>query len=347
MNSNRRRLGAGSSSPRTHLKIDATELFLEGRDLNPRAVKALERSLDRNPHELETRVRLMAFYGKGATRSQAMRKKFKVQNLWFIERLPDSSVCSIPILDLPPASNRAFYRRARELWLKHCRGSKVSVEVLANAARFFTGLDDRKAEQLLKRVEALQPGRVQWKTRLGHLYETGAKRGPASRRKAQARLALRKFEEAWRLTRDRNSRFYWLPDLARTAFAAGNFRKAKKYATDCISEAALFKDWAHGNGIHHGHAVLGRVAFAQGDFALAAKHLLDAGRTPGSPQLDSFGPSFELAEELLLAGDSRSVLDYLELCRRFWSYRAKAIDAWQKQIRVGKRPDFQSAEDYA
>lgn len=320
--------------------VDATALFLEGRELEKQAVKALERSLDRNPQDLATRVRLMAFYGKGASRSRVMRNRFKRQNLWFIERLPESSVCSIPILDLPRSSNRAFYRRAREMWLEHCRGSRVSVEVLGNAARFFTGVDDRKAEQLLKRAEALQPRRVEWKTRLGHLYENGAQGGQASRRAARARAALAKFEEAWRLTRDRNFRFYQLPHLARTAFAAGEFRKAKKYATDAISEAQLFKDWAHGNGLHHGHAVLGRLAFVRGDLAVAAKHLLDAGRTPGSPQLDSFGPSFELAEELLEAGDERSVLEYLELCRSFWTYGAKAIDAWQAQIRAGKRPTF-------
>jgi hypothetical protein len=331
----------------SHLMIDAYELSLEGRALTHRAAKALERRLDRNPRELETRVRLMAFYGKGAAGSRAVRQKFKAHYLWFIERFPESQVCSIPIFELPPYSSRAFYDRARELWLAHCRGSKVSVEVLANAARFFTGLDDRMAEKLLQRAEALQPRRVEWKARLGHLHESRANRGPASRRKARARAALGKYEEARRLTREPNLRFYKLPALARTAFAAGDLRKAKKYAIAAISEAEVFRDWARGNGIHHGHAVLGRIAFARGDLALAAKHLLEAGRTPGSPQLDSFGPSFELAEELLEAGDQRSVLEYLELCRSFWSYRAKALDAWQGQIRAGKRPDFRAANDYA
>jgi tetratricopeptide (TPR) repeat protein len=324
--------------------IRAHELLLEGRDLKGKAAKSLERRLERNPEELETRTKLMGFYAKGAPTSQAARNKFKIQNLWFIARFPESSVCSIPILHLPPSSNRVFYKRARELWLTHSRGSKLSVEVLANAAQFFTGLDEPKtAEKLLKRAEALEPKSAQWKTRLGHLYKNGSTRGPAKQRTAQARAALRKLEEAWRLTRDRNFRFYTLPDLARTAFAAGDFGKAKKYATASISEAEVFKDWAHGNGIHHGHAVLGRIAFARGDLAGAAKHLRDAGRTPGSPQLNSFGPSFELAEELLLTGDQSSVLEYLELCRNFWSDRAKAIDAWQKQIRAGKRPDFRTA----
>jgi hypothetical protein len=305
--------------------IDAYELSLEGRALTHRAAKALERRLDRNPRELETRVRLMAFYGKGAAGSRAVRQKFKAHYLWFIERFPESQVCSIPIFELPPYSSRAFYDRARELWLAHCRGSKVSVEVLANAAQFFTGLDDdRKAQKLLQRAEALQPRRVEWKTRLGDLHQRRANRGPASRRTARARAALGKYEEARRLTRDRNLRFYKLPALARAALAAGDLRKAKKYATAAISEAEVFRDWARGNGIHHGHAVLGRIAFARGDLALAAKHLLDAGRTPGSPQLDSFGPTFELAEELLGAGDQRSVLEYLELCRSFARGRSRS-----------------------
>jgi hypothetical protein len=65
----------------------------------------------------------------------------------------------------------------------------------------------------------------------------------------------------------------------------------------------------------------------------------------GSPQLNSFGPNFLLADELLEAG-APSVLEFLDLCRSFWSYGAKALDAWQVQIRVGQRPDFRDPWKY-
>lgn len=147
--------------------IDANALLLEGRGLKSRAAKALERVLERNPQDHEARVKLMAYYGMEAARSPALRKKFRLQNLWFIEHLPESTICGVPIFDLPASSNHAFHKRARALWLKHCRSAKAVVQVLANVARFFMHLDDPKvAEKLLKRAEALQPKSEAWKSRV-------------------------------------------------------------------------------------------------------------------------------------------------------------------------------------
>ena len=44
-----------------------------------------------------------------------------------------------------------------------------------------------------------------------------------------------------------------------------------------------------------------------------------AGHTPGSPQLDSFGPDIRLAWDLLQRGQDQAVLDYLHDVARFWS----------------------------
>ena len=43
-----------------------------------------------------------------------------------------------------------------------------------------------------------------------------------------------------------------------------------------------------------------------------------AGATPGSPQLDSFGPNMTLAKELLEKGQPDVVLHYFALCKNFW-----------------------------
>jgi tetratricopeptide (TPR) repeat protein len=213
-----------------------------------------------------------------------------------------------------------------------------------NAAQFFTGLDDLAlAEELLERAETLEPRNTEVKNRLGRLHENAAKRGSPSERTDEARLALTKYEEAFRLLRDRDAQFSRLPSLARAAFEAGDLPRAKRYASRAISDAEVITNWAQGNCIHYGHEILGRIAFAGGELELAAKHLLDAGRTPGSPQLNSFGPSFELANELLEAGDVDSVLHYLELVRRFWQFGGKAIERWEAQLRAGERPRLDRA----
>lgn len=47
---------------------------------------------------------------------------------------------------------------------------------------------------------------------------------------------------------------------------------------------------------------------------LASQYLIEASHTRGSPQLDSFGPRFELAEQLLQLGQRDIVIAYVQNC---------------------------------
>ena len=78
-------------------------------------------------------------------------------------------------------------------------------------------------------------------------------------------------------------------------------------------------DWNYGNLIHHAHILRGKVLLQRGDVPAAAAELVAAGATPGSPQLDSFGPDFSLAWALLLANEDDAILTYLHAVARFWS----------------------------
>ena len=78
-------------------------------------------------------------------------------------------------------------------------------------------------------------------------------------------------------------------------------------------------DWNYGNLIHHAHILRGKVFLQRGDVPGAAAELVAAGATPGSPQLDSFGPDFTLAWALLLANEDDAILTYLHAVARFWS----------------------------
>ena len=55
--------------------------------------------------------------------------------------------------------------------------------------------------------------------------------------------------------------------------------------------------------------VLGLLALNQGNVKPASQYL-DAGSTPGSPQLNSFGPDMSLAQALLEKGERDTVLEY-------------------------------------
>jgi tetratricopeptide (TPR) repeat protein len=123
------------------------------------------------------------------------------------------------------------------------------------------------------------------------------------------------------------------------ALHRGDLAEAEQRAQELLDLAERFKsDWNYGNAVHHGYLLRGQVALARGDVATAVAHLEEAGRTPGSPQLNSFGPNMHLAQALLSRGQADSVTAYLELCRKFWP--TGPIDRWIGDIRDGREPDF-------
>ena len=65
-----------------------------------------------------------------------------------------------------------------------------------------------------------------------------------------------------------------------------------------------------------------------------------AGRTPGSPQLNSFGPNMLLAKELLEKGEREKVLVYFALCAKFWQSGSVQLKLWSTQVKLGSDPDF-------
>jgi hypothetical protein len=66
--------------------------------------------------------------------------------------------------------------------------------------------------------------------------------------------------------------------------------------------------------------------------------LLKAGATPGSPQLNSFGPNMALAKELLDKGEREAVLEYFTLCSKFWD--RDELKEWMALVKDGVTPKF-------
>lgn len=129
-----------------------------------------------------------------------------------------------------------------------------------------------------------------------------------------------------------------LQNLAKTAFEAGLIDDAKKYAEEMLGDDA--PGWNHGNQIHHGNLILGRIALSSGDVEEAKSRLLLAGKTSGSPQLNSFGPNMLLAKELLAQGENEVVLEYFELCKEFWTSPRRELEQWVDDIKAGRNPRF-------
>ena len=160
-------------------------------------------------------------------------------------------------------------------------------------------------------------------------------------RKDLAAKSLEQHEVALKLTAVEIEKFYMLSDLARIAFEAGEFEKARTYASQLVNKASQYRnDWNHGNALHHGNIVLGRLALKSGDLNKAKEYLIEAGTTPGSPQLDSFGPDMTLAKELLEKGEKEIVIKYFQLCSKFWEMGRDDLEDWTSTAKAGGIPDF-------
>jgi hypothetical protein len=138
-------------------------------------------------------------------------------------------------------------------------------------------------------------------------------------------------------------RFLALTHAQLPAIECREYALAMAYASEALQLAPQFRqDWNYGNAIHNGHVVLGRLALVHGDVESACKELLLAGETPGSPQLDSFGPNMSLAKELLEQGQREVVVQYFEECRVFWRSDHGALKKWRILARLHIPPDFGS-----
>jgi uncharacterized membrane protein YeaQ/YmgE (transglycosylase-associated protein family) len=137
------------------------------------------------------------------------------------------------------------------------------------------------------------------------------------------------------------SRFYALDDAAKESFNAGSIEDASNFAHELLKLAPSFQgNWNYGNAIQDGNLVLGRIAARDGRMDDAKRYLLEAGKSPGSPTMDSFGPNMSLARDLLQKGERDTVLQYFQLCHNFWTGDHGKLNQWGDEVKAGMIPNF-------
>ena len=114
-------------------------------------------------------------------------------------------------------------------------------------------------------------------------------------------------------------------DRAWSALKRGGLDEAEVAASEILQRLQHTEpdDWNYGNLIHDAHIVRGTVLLRRGDLHGAEAELRAAAKSPGSPQLDSFGPDLSLAWDLLTRGRDRAALDYLDGVSGFWAPHAR------------------------
>lgn len=307
---------------------------MKGRMMNAAQAAEMETALDAKPDDLSSRTKLLGYYfGKDRGPGEALKNRRK-HVLWVISNQPGAELAALPHCRMDGVFDPEGYAEAEKLWLQQVEAHPQDSKVLGNAAAFFLISNRNMAEGFLKRAQKAEPDNPKWSDNLGHLYSM-------ENDKESALKSLVEYEKAQTSDREKMSRFYRMDNLAKAAVKAEDLEKATRYAKESLAGAKDFpNDWNHGNAVHHGNNVLGLVAMKQGDLKLADEHLLKAGNTPGSPQLNSFGPNMTLAKALLEKDRKDAVLEYFELCRKFWKMGGDRLDRWTKDVKAGDVPDF-------
>jgi len=316
---------------------EAHRLVMTGSNLTDDQVNDLEATLARDPDDLPARVKLLGYYWRQQFASAVSAEAHSKHALYIIRHYPASPVAGLPMAEIHTSSMPDAGARAREAWLKNVENDPENVAILMNAARFFTMSDRPRAIVFVIRATTLDPDKPELLEQLGLLYKLDA-RGRGGVDAEAARRSLEAYEGALARSAARK-RYYMLADVAEMALLAGDPEKAKKYSTELLNAAVeATPDWNYGNAVHHGNLILGRVALSEGDIDAAERYLLKAGKTPGSPQLNSFGPNMMLARTLLEAGRKEAVIEYLRLCGKFW--KKGILEDWIEVIEEGGMPEF-------
>ncbi|TWU60225.1 Serine/threonine-protein kinase PrkC [Rubripirellula tenax] len=302
-------------------------LTSEGRRLTPDQIAAMEtKAQTEGPEQLESKLRLLGYYQSKNIMNKELRKPHANLMAELVDRYPESM--SRTIAHMHASIDPVGYMQVKQVWLKQTKDHPKNATILGNAAAFFLLSERDEAEALFKRAKALAPEEAQYAEQLGNLYLLSQYGKSKKQTQKDAAAALVEFETAMKLSAsDRNSRVY----AAKAAYVAGNTAKATQYAEQLIATDDE-------NSKHQGHTILGNLAIADGKTKIACEHLLASGRVTGAPNLNSFGPSMKLADALLRAGETKVVLEYLELCGKFW--KNPQLDQWIATIKGGGAPDF-------
>jgi tetratricopeptide (TPR) repeat protein len=287
----------------SHRSGQSAIMAVAGSELTDDQAAKLEKMIEINPDNIERRILLLGKYCErqfDANNSEVLRLKHVE---WIVRNRPEHPIAGTPFAEVFPDEDDADYRRIKDIWLEQIEKHNNDVAVLSNAANFFLLEDQEIAERCLRQALIIKPSDTRMRRDLAHLYSLWD---------GHAEQALAEYEKTSKKP-DSKSVFYESTALPTAAFKAGQFEKAIIAAQRLLGLAKKNKqNWNYGNAVNEAHTVLGRIAVKRGDLEKAKYHLKESIMEIASPQTKSFGPSLDLARDLLAAGEKAAVLEYLD-----------------------------------
>lgn len=144
--------------------------------------------------------------------------------------------------------------------------------------------------------------------------------------------------------------FYSLSERLGRAVKAKDCPKMESLAGELLAIAPYYSsNWNYGNAIFDGHMALASCAVKEKKIDSAINHINEASKTPGSPQLSTFGPPYRdmsVLSDLLKEGRKKEVMVFLSNLKRFWDseFSQDYFDFWEKEIEQNRIPKFDAIE---
>lgn len=362
-----------SAKPAISSEMSAYELIRQGGKLSPEQVAGLEQKLSQNPDDVNTITMLLGCWFLKSHTDNTIKQKREKYITWLIKNHPEAPVLGLPNGQLMPSNplNTEEREPIKKLWIEQVGQNPDNLQILWNAGKSMFFIDPELFEQYFKKGQSLAPNDPKWSQELGLFYSIGIdrnldkalkefniaqagakaqspemiakglsnfKKWHATTKKSNPEQALEEYKKAYALTKAKDT---LLPYMAKAAFDAGKNEDAREYSLEMLRQAEKIgkKNWNYGNLIFNGNDYLGKIALKQGNIAEAQAYMLESGKTPGSPQLNSFGPDLTLAGDLLAQNQKDAVLQFLKDCSKFWKYNGTCDQLIQK-IENGETPDL-------
>lgn len=288
--------------------------------LSLRQVELFEKLLVEDPDEPFLRATLCWFYWR--------QEEHWEDILWHIRKCPESPILD-SVLTYARSVPEPLYYELLKAWAHQIRSQPENIHALSNAARQFKDRDFTLSFLLYQRCSLLDPSSSEWPMALAEMVDNHADQEQSFKAIELMQIA---YEREQDVGRKRHIKLDWL----KCCFRNGQKERAEKMAWDLLRSSSSAIE--HGLELHECNLLLGHLALDKDDLQGARTHLLAAARTPGAPTICSFGPGMCLAYRLLQHRERSVVLEYFEMCAKFWD--DPRLQCWSAEIQVGGIPDF-------
>ncbi len=116
----------------TAFAMDVHELTMTGSTLKAKEAESLEKRIERNPHDVVSRTRLLGYYFGRQFQDQSDRARRQKHIVWLVINAPKSDVLGMPEGQLDADLDAEAYSQAKKAWIDHIRKKpKIKSIILA------------------------------------------------------------------------------------------------------------------------------------------------------------------------------------------------------------------------